>query len=210
MRKLLQRIARLPGTAAEPGSAVLSSPDAVARLEQILPVLRQRVGDAYGAEATARCRACCPAIVRLAGLLTMMHWARLTAAGCAPADAVPDDVTAQRLEDARLRAVGRLFPPPCRGVFQRAPERAIAIARLAAPRAGCDAPDSIRRSREVHHRRRRSARRLNAEGAEQVIARLETGGVLCRSPPQAVGSRGPLRRHAGRSESRCSATKLRS
>jgi hypothetical protein len=35
---------------------------------------------------------------------------------------------------------------------------------------------------------------VNAEGADQVIARLEAGGVLRSIRAEAVGSRGPLRR----------------
>ena len=168
VRAMLRRISALAAPAGSPGTLPLSA-DAVARLEQLLPELRRQMREADGVEAGWIGKGA-GTIVRLAGLLALMRWAEGPAA-----DELPDEVSARQLEDAHALWAG-YFLPHARSVFQRAGagdrDR---IARRAARwlrRAGL-----VRVSRE-DIRCEALSRTVDAEGAEQVIERLEEGGVL--------------------------------
>src|SRR5204863_1648170 len=77
-----------------------------------LPVLHQQMREADGVEAAWIGKGA-GNVVRLAGLLTLMHWAEI------PDREQPFDVSPQRLEDARRLWTG-YFHPHAKSVFERA------------------------------------------------------------------------------------------
>jgi len=176
VRGLLRRIAGLAGEAAE-ASPLSFAPDAVAALERFLPVLHQQMREADGVEAAWIGKGA-GTVVRLAGLLALMHWAEI------PGRKQPFGVSPQRLEDARRLWTG-YFHPHARSVFQRASsgdrDRTARRAARWLRRAGLD-----RVSRE-DIRREALCQTVNAADADEVIARLEAGGVLRSLPPQGFG-----------------------
>ena len=92
---------------------IVKRAEAVARFEQLLPRVRQRWRDAEGWEAAWLGKGA-GTIVRLAGLLTLMHWAQ------DPKDEVPQKgVTARRLEEA-YALWADYFHPHAVSVFQQA------------------------------------------------------------------------------------------
>ncbi len=184
VRGMLRRIVGIGGTLAEPGTIDFEA-EAITRFEQLLPLVRERWRDAEGWEAAWLGKGA-GMIVRLAGLLTLMHWAQESR------DKVPPEgVTAERLEEA-YALWADYFHPHAQSVFQGGGrgDRDGTARRVARwlRRAGLD-----RVSRE-DIRRDALCQTVNAEGAEHVIARLEAGGVLRSIRAEAGGSRGPLRR----------------
>ena len=123
--------------------------------------------------------------MRLAGLLTLMHWAEI------PDRKQPFDVNPQRLEDARRLWTG-YFHPHARSVFERAGSGdRDRVARRAARwlrRAG------LHQVSREDIRREALGRSLDAEGTDQVISRLEAGDVLRGIPVQINGRGRPPRR----------------
>jgi hypothetical protein len=171
VRAMLRRIAGLAGPATDP-TLLAFELDAVAGLEQLLPELRKQMREADGLEAAWLGKGA-GTVVRLAGLLTLMHWAE------DPATERPGEVTPERLADA-LRLWSGYFHPHAKSVFQRMGQSAGSGDRdHTARRAvrwlrGLD-PHQV--SRE-DIRREAFRRSIDADGADQVIARLEAGGVL--------------------------------
>jgi hypothetical protein len=184
VRVMLGRILHLASTVMNPGVLEVE-PEAVVRLEQLLPLVRERWRDAEGWEAAWLGKGA-GTIVRLAGLLTLMHWAQESK------DEVPQEgVTARRLDEA-FALWADYFHPHAVSVFEQAGsgDRDGAARRAARwlRRAGLDQV-----SRE-DIRRDALCQTVNAEGAEQVIARLEPGGML-RAIPVHINGRGrPFRR----------------
>jgi hypothetical protein len=167
VRALLKRISRLAGTASSP-STMSFEPQAVARLEQLLPELQQRMRQAEGAEAGWIGKGA-GTIVRLAGMLELMHWAQESR------EEVPGDVGRRRLEDAHALWAGYLLPHAHSVLHRVGAADGDRTARRAARwlrRAGLD-----RVSRE-DIRCEALCRSVDAESADQVIERLEAGGVL--------------------------------
>jgi hypothetical protein len=183
MRGLLQRIAAFAGAAAKP-SALAFEPDAVAGLERFLPMLRQQMREADGVEAAWLGKGA-GTVVRLAGLLTLMHWAET------PTGEPPGGVSAQRREDA-LRLWAGYFHPHAKSVFERAGagnrDRTARRAARWLRRAG------LHQVSREDIRREALCQKVNAEGAEDIMARLEAGGVLRGVPVQINGRGRPLRR----------------
>ncbi len=112
VRAMLGRIVRLGSTVMNPG-VLEFEPEAVAQLEQLLPLVRERWRDAEGWEAAWLGKGA-GTIVRLAGLLTLMHWAQDSK------DEVPQEgVTARRLDEA-YALWADYFHPHAVSVFQQA------------------------------------------------------------------------------------------
>jgi len=183
VRAMLRRIWSLAGEVAYPGQLDLEA-DAMVRLGQLLPGVRQRARAAEGAEAAWLGKGA-GMIVRLAGLLTLMYWAQDSE------DKVPQvGITAPLLEKAHALWAD-YFCPHAESVFQRAGwGDHDATARRAAR--------WLRRAR-LHQVSRENIRcdalcqTVNAEGADQVIERLEAGGVLRPVSKQTTGGRPKLR-----------------
>jgi Protein of unknown function (DUF3987) len=168
VRGMLRRILGIGGTLAEPGTIDFEA-EAIARFEQLLPLVRQRWRDAEGWKAAWLGKGA-GMIVRLAGLLTLMHWAQ------DPKDDVPQEgVTAPRLEEA-YALWADYFHPHAQSVFQGGGRGdRDGPARRAARwlrRAGLDQISREDIRRDALHRS------ADAEGTDQVIERLEAGGVL--------------------------------
>ena len=177
-RGMLRRIVGIGGTLAEPGTIDFEA-EAVTRFEQLLPLVRERWRDTEGREAAWLGKGA-GMIVRLAGLLTLMHWAQeFDRTKCRPRAS-----RHERLEEA-YALWADYFHPHAQSVFQGGGrgDRDGTARRVARwlRRAGLDQV-----SRE-DIRRDALCQTVNAEGAEQVIARLEAGGVLRPLPVQGFG-----------------------
>jgi hypothetical protein len=168
VRCMLRRILGIGGTLAEPGTIDFEA-EAITRFEQLLPLVRQRWRDAEGWEAAWLGKGA-GMIVRLAGLLTLMHWAQGS-----KDEVPPEGVTARRLDEAYALWAG-YFHPHAQSVFQGGGggDRDGTARRVARwlRRAGLDQV-----SRE-DIRRDALRRSVDAGGTDQVIERLEAGGVL--------------------------------
>ncbi len=160
VRGMLRRILGIGGTLAEPGTIEFEA-EAITRFEQLLPLVRQRWRDAEGWEAAWLGKGA-GMIVRLAGLLTLMHWAQeFEGRGAAERG---HGGAARR----GLRLVGRLFPSACaerlrgrrtrRSRWHRPPRRALAAPRRAGSSVArghpprCALPDSQCRGRRTRDR----------------------------------------------------------
>ena len=184
VRGLLRRIVGIGGTLAEPGTIDFET-EAITRFEQLLPQVRQRWRDAEGWEAAWLGKGA-GTIVRLSGLLTLMHWAQDSK------DEVPQEgVTAARLEEAYALWADYFHPHAIRVFGQAGSDNRDSTARRVARwlhRAGL-----AEVSRE-DIRRDALCQTVNSEGADQVIARLEAGGVLRPLAVQSGERGGPRRR----------------
>ena len=168
VRAMLRRISALAAPAGSPSTLPLSA-DAVARLELLLPELRRQMRDADGTEAGWIGKGA-GTIVRLAGLLALMRWAERS-----DADELPDEVSARQLDDAHALWTG-YFLPHARSVFQRA--GAVDRDRTARRAARWLRRAGLAQVSREDIRCEALCRTVDAEGAEQVIERLEEGGVL--------------------------------
>jgi len=184
VRGMLRRIVGIGGTLAEPGTLDFEA-EAITRFEQLLPLVRQRWRDAEGWEAAWLGKGA-GMIVRLAGLLTLMHWAQES-----KEEVLPKGVTAERLDEA-YALWADYFHPHAQSVFQAGGrgDRDGSARRVARwlRRAGL-----AQVSRE-DIRRDALCQTVNSEGADQVIARLEAGGVLRPLAAQSGERGGPRRR----------------
>ena len=182
VRAVLKRIAALAGTAEEPGTLVFEE-EAVATLQSLLPALRQEMQSCDGAEAAWIGKGA-GTIVRLAGLLALLRWAE-------GKDETPHDISAAAtLMDAHALWAG-YFLPHARAVFGQA-------GRDGRDRHARRAARWLRRSRLARVSREdirveALSRGVDAEGADQVIERLEEGGVLRSMATQRTGGRRPRR-----------------
>jgi hypothetical protein len=183
IQAMLRRIAGLACATARPGELGFEA-DAVARFEELLAVVRERGCSAEGWEAAWIGKA--PGTIgRLAGLLTLMHWAQESK------DEVPEKgVTVDQLEGA-YALWADYFLPHAQRVFLG---------------AGCGDRDHAAR-RTVRWLRRTGAERISrenirrdafrqaitADSADEIIARLEDGGCLRPIAKQSTGGR-PRRR----------------
>jgi hypothetical protein len=180
---LLQKIANFAGDRRTPGYIPLDA-EAIQRLEELLAELRARAGATDGVEAEWIAKGV-STVVRLAGLLALMQRAEV--------EPEPDytAVEARHLEAAYELWLG-YYLPQAQAVFDRGGvvgcERA--ARRVARWLKRMRAPEISRED----VRRQALCQTVNAEGAEDVLARLEAGGVL--RPLQASGSDkgGPRRR----------------
>jgi hypothetical protein len=183
MVALLQKIADF-AVPREKRLGVVLDEAAAQRLEELMAELRRRADEASGVEAEWIAKGV-STLVRLAGLFALMQWAEAKE----PPDMPP--VEAAHL-DAAYELWSGYYLPQAQAVFDRGGiagcERAARrvtrwLTRLRAPEI----------SRE-DVRRQALCQTVNAEGAEDVLARLEAGGVL--RPLQASGSvkGGPRRR----------------
>jgi hypothetical protein len=179
---LLQKIANFAGHRETPGVIPLDEA-AAKRLEELMAELRRRADEADGVEAEWVAKGV-STIVRLAGLLSLMQWAEESATEWPP-------VEAAHLDAAHELWLG-YYLPHAQSVFDRGGvvgcERA--ARRVARWLKRLRTPEISRED----VRRQALCQTVNAEGAEDVLARLEAGGVL--RPLQATGSAkgGPRRR----------------
>ncbi|HZP99261.1 MAG TPA: DUF3987 domain-containing protein [Reyranella sp.] len=181
VRGLLTSIASLAGSVADPYWLPLGE-EAVRTFEHLLPALRQEMRESDGAEAAWLGKGA-GTIVRLAGLLTLLRWAESAADW-------PGDIDAAALLDAHALWSG-YFLPHARAIFGQA-------GSVGRDRLARRATRWLRRARlsQVSRediRRDALARSLDAEGTDEIIERLEQGGVLRTTPTQATGGRRPRR-----------------
>ena len=172
---LLQKIANFAGHRETPGVVALDE-SAAKRLEGLMAELRRRAEEADGVEAEWIAKGV-STVVRLAGLLSLMAWAEQSEAEWLP-------VGAAHL-DAAHALWSTYYWPHARSVFDRAGV------------AGCDRAARrvarwLRRLRapEISRedvRRQALCQTVNAEGAEDVLARLEAGGVVRRVETRTPG-----------------------
>lgn len=162
---LLQKIADFAGHPETPGRLFFDEP-AVRHLEEIMARLQQRSRELDGLEAEWIAKGV-STIVRLAGLLSLMEWA----------EGAPDTwaVTRTHLEAAH-ELWGDYCLPQAMAVFDRA---GVSGCELAARRTA----GWLKRVRatEISRedvRRQALCQTVNAEGAEDVLARLEQGGLV--------------------------------
>jgi len=178
---LLQKIADFAGDRATPTVVPLDDA-AIPRLEQVMVSVQRRAHEADGMEAEWIAKGV-PTIVRLAGLLSLMEWAE--------ADVEWLPVGAAHIEAAHELWSGYYLPQALR-LFDRTGV------------AGCerDARRVARWLKRVHVpeisrediRREALGQAVNAEGAEDVLARLEAGGLLRPLPATGSAKGGPRRR----------------
>ena len=168
VRGMLRRILGIGGTLAEPGTIEFEA-EAITRFEQLLPLVRQRWRDAEGWEAAWLGKGA-GMIVRLAGLLTLMHWAQES-----KDEVPPKGVTAERLDEA-YTLWADYFHPHAQSVFEGdgRGDRDGTARRVARwlRRAGLDQVSREDIRRDALHRS------ADAEGTDQVIEQLEAAGVL--------------------------------
>jgi len=179
---LLQKIANFAGHRETPGAVALDEA-AAKRLEELMAEVRRRANEADGVEAEWVAKGV-STIVRLAGLLSLMRWAEESAAEWLPVEAAQ--------LDAAHELWSGYYLPQAQGVFDRG-------GVVGCERAARRVARWLKRMRtpEISRedvRRQALCQTVNAEGAEDVLARLEAGGVL--RPLQASGSAkgGPRRR----------------
>jgi hypothetical protein len=184
-REMMERIAGKTRTAEHPGNFPFG-PEAVQKIEALLPGLRRRMDEADGLEAAWIGKA--PAtIVRLAALLSLMHWSE-----------EGREEEAQFVEagfvDAAHALWANYFHPHAQAVFGFAgTTQTERLARRAArwlKRARLDQVSL----KDI--RREALAEILDADSTEDVVSRLEAGGVLKAQPVPESGPQGgrPRRR----------------
>jgi hypothetical protein len=182
MLALMQKIANFAGHRETPGLVPLDAA-ATRRLEELIGELRARADAADGTEAEWIAKGV-PTIVRLAGVLTMMEWAEQSEAEWLP-------VGAARVEAAH-ELWSSYYLPHAQSVFDRA---GIAGCERAARRVARWLKrlhlDEISRE-DV--RREALSQSVSAERAEDVLARLEAGGVVRLMPLTGSEKGGPRRR----------------
>ncbi len=175
---LLQKIANFASHRERPSSVTLDAP-VHSRLEALMAELRELGEQADGVEAEWIAKGV-PTIVRLAGLLAVMQWAE-------------DEESIQGVGLAQIEAAYAVWSgyylPHARAVFDRA---GIAGCERAARRVA----RWLRRVRspEISRediRRQALCQTVNAEGAEDVLARLEAGGVLRQISSSGSAKGGP-------------------
>ncbi len=182
MQALLRRIASLAASTQNPNWLGVQGA-AMTALEELLPALRREMRACDGAEAAWIGKGA-GTIVRLAGLLALMRWSETAAE-------TPDDIDEAALMDAHALWSG-YFLPHARAVFGQAgsgggDRLARRVTRwLKRARVAQVSREDIRREA--------LARTVDAEGTDEVLARLEDGGVLRALVSQRLGSRGPARR----------------
>ena len=183
---LLQKIANFAGHRETPAVVPLDDP-ATKRLEELMADLRRRADEAAdaggGVEAEWIAKGV-PTVVRLAGLLSLMQWAEKSKAEWLPVRAAHIDAAHDLWSGYYLPHAASVFDRAGVMGCERAARRVARwLRRLRAPEI----------SRE-DVRRQALCQTVNAEGAEDVLARLEAGGLL--RPMQATGSTkgGPRRR----------------
>jgi hypothetical protein len=178
---LLQKIADFAGDRRTPTVVPLDDA-AIPRLEQVMVSVQRRADEADGATAEWIAKGV-PTIVRLAGLLSLMEWAE-------------QDVEWLPVGTAHIEAAHALWSdyylPQALRLFDRTGV------------AGCerDARRVARWLKRVHApeisrediRREALGQAVNAEGAEDVLARLEAGGLLRPLPATGSARGGPRRR----------------
>lgn len=178
---LLKKIATFAGHRETP--CVVPIDEAAARrLEELMPAVRRRADEAHGVAAEWIAKGV-PTIVRLAGLLSLMEWAE-------------SDVEWLPVGAAHIEAAHELWStyylPHALTVFDRTGvagcERA---ARKVARWLGRVRLPEISRE-DV--RREALGQSVDAEGAEEVMARLEAGGLLRALPLTGAAKGGPRRR----------------
>lgn len=178
---LLQKIADFAGDRRTPTVVPLDDA-AIPRLEQVMVSVQRRADEADGVAAEWIAKGV-PTIVRLAGLLSLMAWTEA-------------DVEWLPVGTAHIEAAHELWSgyylPQALAVFDRTGV------------AGCerDARRVARWLKRVHApeisrediRREALGQAVNAEGAEDVLARLEAGGLLRPLPATGSAKGGPRRR----------------
>ncbi|HTR86426.1 MAG TPA: DUF3987 domain-containing protein [Reyranella sp.] len=179
---LLQKIADLAGHRETPGCIGLDEAGA-RRLEELIATLRQRAEacDGLAAEWIAKGA---PTVARLAGLLSLMGWAETDVAEPLPVGAEHVEAAHELWSGYYLPHALRVFEPTSDGASDHVTRRVTRwLARTRLPEI----------SRE-EVRREALCQAVDAETAEDVLARLETAGLL--RPLLATGSTkgGPRRR----------------
>ncbi|UYN94517.1 MAG: DUF3987 domain-containing protein [Enhydrobacter sp.] len=155
-------------------------PDAVARLDALLPAVRALRHDADGAEAAWLGKGP-SSIARLAGVLRMMHWASRAGAESDPAVRAEDVDAAHSLWSDYLL-------PHARAVFGAAgTTETDRLARRAARWLRRQRKDCVSR-REV--RRHALGQAVDLEGVDDVLAQLESAGALRAIPGPDKARRG--------------------
>lgn len=183
-RAMLRRISSLASAAESPGRLSLG-PDAMARLQELLPRLGRMNLEAEGSEAAWIGKGI-GTVVRLAGLLHLMRWAE--------AELGPDDVP-EGIAGADFDCAWELwsgyFLPHARRVFAQAGDALTdRLVRRAARWLKRSRLNAI--SRE-DIRRDALCQSVNAEAADQVIERLELAGFVRSVQKQGTGGRPRLR-----------------
>ncbi len=179
---MLQKIADFAGHRETPGHVPLDEP-ARLRLEALMEALRRQADAADGVEAEWIAKGV-STIVRLAGLFALMAWAET------PEDD-PFDVEAAHIEAAHT-LWSTYYRPQAQRVFDRG-------GVLGCERAARRVTRWLRRMRapEISRedvRRQALCQTVTAEGAEDVLARLEMGGVLRSLQASGSAKGGPRRR----------------
>ncbi len=162
---LLQKIAGFAGHRDTPCIVPLDEA-AVRRLEERMAALRRRADESDGLEAEWIAKGV-PTLVRLAGLLSLIEWAE------SEAEWLP--VGAAHI-DAAHELWSTYYLPHAQSVFDRA---GVAGCERAARRVARWL--QRQRASEISRedvRRQALCQTVNAEGAEDVLARLEAGGLL--------------------------------
>jgi hypothetical protein len=178
---MLQRIARIAGNSESPGF-VTFSPDAVARLDGVLPDLCRRTCETEDIEAAwigkgAR------NIVRLACHFALMEWAQ------EPSDETPA-VESRHVETAH-RLWSSYYLPHALSVFGCAATPPVdRLARKAAAWLRRNGSHEVSREKIRRHALRRS---VSAAEADDVIERLTAGNLLRAVPAPPNRGRPPLR-----------------
>lgn len=184
---LLLRLAGLAGTVEQPGGLPFDD-SGLAKLEELLPVFSKLMQDADGLEAAwiGKGRG---TIVRLAALQRLMQWAADDMAE------LPDGVGAEHVE-AAFTLWSDYYLPHARAVFGHA---GITETDRLARRAARWLRRHWREQVSLRDIRRCAlAERIDGQGAEDVVALLESHGAL-RALPVPVSGRGggrPVRRWA--------------
>jgi hypothetical protein len=178
---MLQGIADFAGAPETPG-VVPFTPEAVKRLEELAAVLLERGRDAQDLEAEWIGKAV-PIIVRLSGVLSLMRWAEAPNGN--------PRVERRHLDDAHT-LWNEYFLPHAKCVFGWAgSSRVDRMAQRAVRWLRREHVTEV--SREMI-RRDALCQAVNAQEADDVIRRLETGGLLRPVPDPEKGERGPTRR----------------
>jgi hypothetical protein len=182
---LLQKIAALAGHREMP-CIVPFDEGAARRLEALMPAVQHRAEEAEGVAAEWIGRGVAT-VVRLAGVLALMDWAETSEES--GAEWLP--VGANHIEAAHELWSG-YYLPQALSVFDRAGVR----------RGEQDARRVVRWLRRVRApqisreevRREALCQSVDADGAEEVLARLEAGGLLRPLPATGSSKGGPRRR----------------
>jgi hypothetical protein len=166
---LLQNIADVADHRDEP-AIVRVDPAALTRLEGLMAELRHRAGAGEGSVEAEWIAKGVSSVVRLAGLLALMRWSEDDAAGA-------DDLLVGLADiDAAHALWSDYYLPQAQAVFERG-------GVVGCERAARRVARWLRRvqAAEISRedvRRQALCQTVNAEGAEDVLARLEVGGVL--------------------------------